>query len=552
MRDRVITKAHFDYANKFVKILGFCNLSDYGKHIPYANLKYSQDDICESLNKTIDIFKALFPLDSFNLRKIHYEFKNIDQVIGFFKKVMTYLSIPYEMIRVRGAFYLRLIQPKTFLYNEYIYNMQQKREMPENKFGRSFFKINDDVTTSLPKGNEIASEELKNILLPKPNNNNPFPVDEPLGFKEIIETLEKDPVQRSVIINKNAILSEFTDFSYFTTLELCALVNGEATNLPIGCEIFLTVGGQFLTYHVVENENKPYIFELNFPNSHFFMYHKLILNIKGPAHTLYNIVLNGWKTYTEWNINKPLVLNHDPKYYDPSINFEWRILAGMVNCSIYRNSDKIPIDKKTLQDYFNENKVTTAKYTYTINKTKCPNNESIDEVKEFLGLNVNNDDYLSTFSFGLMLLIEAGMYKPNNTIYDFVQTNKHTELKFSHVENIEDSDMCILYYPIDRTCDAIGKIEFKKPINQEVALDFYNNFKKTDIGIINSNNKSINFKNCYYLLNKKSNTIFLRVHVDKHYIYELLDLDIIIGEIYYDTEPRRHIYHFANYHIEQI
>ena len=131
MRDRIITESHFNYANKFVKILGFDGLTDWGKQIPYANLKTSQDQICVALNKTLDIFKALFPQDSFNLRKIHYKFENIDQVLGFFKKVMSWLSIPYEMVRLRGAFYLRLIQQKTSLYNEYISRMEKNREMPQ-------------------------------------------------------------------------------------------------------------------------------------------------------------------------------------------------------------------------------------------------------------------------------------------------------------------------------------------------------------------------------------------------------------------------------------
>ena len=86
MRNKIITESHYNYANKFVKILGFINLTDWDNQISYTNLKTSQIKICQSLNKTLEIFKILFPQDSFNLRKIHYKFENIDQVLGFFKK----------------------------------------------------------------------------------------------------------------------------------------------------------------------------------------------------------------------------------------------------------------------------------------------------------------------------------------------------------------------------------------------------------------------------------------------------------------------------------
>lgn len=48
MRNKIITEMHYDYANELVK--------------------------------TIELFKKLFPLDSFDLRKINYSFLNLKKI----------------------------------------------------------------------------------------------------------------------------------------------------------------------------------------------------------------------------------------------------------------------------------------------------------------------------------------------------------------------------------------------------------------------------------------------------------------------------------------
>lgn len=126
MKTKTITLDHFEYLNNLVKILGFKNLADYDSIFSYKELQLNQINICQNCNTTLDKFKKLFPLDGFDLRKISYNFQNIDQVIGFTRKVFFYLNVPFEYENK----HMRLIQQNN-LYNQYI-KMLNPRDIPEN------------------------------------------------------------------------------------------------------------------------------------------------------------------------------------------------------------------------------------------------------------------------------------------------------------------------------------------------------------------------------------------------------------------------------------
>ena len=113
MKNKTITHEHFDYVNKIVIILGFNNLGDFNKMVSYGALKSSHKTICDEVNKTLDNFKSIYPQNEFNLRKHNYAFENIDQVIGFVKKLFAYLNIPWQYNRVKGEFNMRDIPQNT-------------------------------------------------------------------------------------------------------------------------------------------------------------------------------------------------------------------------------------------------------------------------------------------------------------------------------------------------------------------------------------------------------------------------------------------------------
>lgn len=100
MKDKTLTEKHFDYVNDQVKILGFKNLADFDTIIPYNKLKSSQEIICKHSNDLLIWFKKLFPQEGFDLRKINYIFVNIDQIIGFIKKLFIFMGINYNYSRI--------------------------------------------------------------------------------------------------------------------------------------------------------------------------------------------------------------------------------------------------------------------------------------------------------------------------------------------------------------------------------------------------------------------------------------------------------------------
>jgi hypothetical protein len=610
MKDRIITETHYNYANKFVKILGFDDLADYGRQVGYTVLKESQDAVCIALNKTLDVFKALFPQDGFNLRKIHYKFENIDQVLGFFKKVMTYLGIPHETIRVRGAFYLRLIPQKTSLYNEYIYRMQEKREMPQKKklesnsnlasgkeikledsvspwfestiepdkntnkwsfsseacFEGSLEKVkltkeeskyytsdgphlclplNEEVTfgpeAMLPMGNPAYDKSLDAVednFVPKSN-----PLNDCIKFSAILQK-ENYPVSRIYLTGPEINLSDFKEFKYISSIEVFGLECSKPYPLHQGTEIIAKVGGTILQKQIVSNpieSGSGFIFNLDFPNSFFYEYHKLQLQIKNTRFSLFQINMKGKNFLKKYPTNKFIITDHDPKYYNPSRGYEWRIAHGMCGCSIWDENTQTSINyEDILKSYFSNNQVTQLKEIY-----QYPN------PIEFNGLEIANKDNLeSDCNLGLMLLVMyPNLYKSHCS---FILINTLTQLKFSFIESYPagqafgegpTSSIHSLYYSIERSCDAIAKIEIPENfvLNYQVTISLFDGTDLVPVGTFDSSNRSVRLEQFYYLISRGSRDTFLVIQVPSSELYQWLQINLIFGQVYLDSPERRHV-----------
>ncbi len=695
MKDRIITESHFNYANKFVKILGFNDLADYGRQVGYTVLKEFQDDICTALNKTLDVFKALFPQDGFNLRKIHYKFENIDQVLGFFKKVMTYLSIPFEMIRVRGAFYLRLIPQKTSLYNEYIYRMQEKREMPLKLISEPVANfiikeqnnnlINEEINNSvledgaivghfedaepiekyqirsnLPSSNIVVTPwggesnsvsqtilndekvepkqkyEIRSTLpssnivvtpwggesnsvsqtipnderaeptqkyqiratLPSSNivvtpwggendsvsqkedisytpvfsNKGPhlsLPLNEEVTFgpearlpmcnpayAHILDEiedgfipksnslndcikfsaiLEKEnlPVARNYLTGPEVNLSNFKDFGYITSIEVFGIEGGKKIPLQQGTEIIAHVSIQLLQKQIVSNSvESGYIFNLDFPNSYFYIYHDLKLQIKNTRYSLFQINIKGKKFLKKYPTNQFIITDHDPKYYNKSKGYEWRIAHGMCGCSIWEGTQLDNINHESvLKSYFTNNQVTQLKEIYPY-----------PTPTEFNGLEIANTEHLeSGYNLGLSLLISyPDFYKSHCA---FVLINELKKLNFSFIETNESSSIHSLYYPINHFYDAIAKIEIPNnfKLDYEVKLSLFDGVDLIPVGVFDQLNRSIRLEQSYYLLTRGSRNVFLIIQVPNTELYQWLQVNIIFGAVLLNSLERRHV-----------
>lgn len=549
MRDRVITESHFNYANKFVKILGFNGLIDWTKQIPYANLKTSQDEICQSINKTLDIFKALFPQDSFNLRKIHYKFENIDQVLGFFKKVMSWLSIPYEMVRLRGAFYLRLTQQKTSLYNEYISRMEQIREMPQKftpptptlTYTPTHIKVPDQQMNSsimfsnnlvLPSGNIVQDANLNNIDIPNPNTSNPFVLEKSHKFSKVLQTYPKTNISKTVLVKSDILLSAFKDINYIESIEILGVKGGLSCPLYTNTYISAYVSEKTLVHEQIIQESdqtNPYIFHLDFPNSFFYEYHSLELKISNSGFELFRIKINGYKFSKKITNLSGLFTDHDPKYYDEETGYQWNILNGMIGCSIIGKKMTGFDHENLLQKYEKQGLLTVMSQTYLL-----------PEPITWTGLSVDNDDNLNNISYGLVLLESAKLKN-----YNFVMSNVILNIKFRFIEPSENS--CSIYYVIPRSSDAIGKIKLTNDtinkITQHTSIkaSICNDLETIPIGSLDNSNTYILLDNFYYLVNKQHITNYLVLEVSSVNIHKWMQIDLIFGILFFNRAERRQI-----------
>ncbi len=694
MKERLLTESHYNYANKFVKILGFDDLADYGRQVGYTVLKESQDLICVSLNKTLDVFKALFPQDGFNLRKIHYKFENIDQVLGFFKKVMVYLGIPHETIRVRGAFYLRLIPQKTSLYNEYIYRMQEKREMPL-KIKPEPVGNTDSISNKLLKEPVGNTDSISNKLLKEPNSNstsetnsnncyqlrstipssdiiitpwcssnesceldstntnliNPptstksnegllgfkcwdpskdnsdlgpwtlegipseflqaaqgtpliksesksdsdnfykpsseqqiqltrLPLDRefdfsdpearlPMGNLAYDESLDgiadgfvpksnpiNDCIRFSYILKKedwsvvksyltgpDVNLSNFKEFGYISSIEIFGLEGTKLCPLQQGTEIIALIHDQIVQKQIVSSDFNPepgsgFMFNLDFPNSFFYIYHELKLKIQNTRYNLFKINMKGKKFLGKYPTNKFIITDHDPKYYDPSRGYEWRIAHGMCGCSRWdesRSYSSLNYDD-ILKGYFDNNQVIQLKEVYPY-----PNPTELN------GIEIDNKDNLNYgLSLGLSLLITWPKYYKSVSECFFVLSNAISNLKFSFI--VPDSDSSntsihSLYYPIKNSSDAIAKIEIPDgfSFNYQVTMSLFDGSSLVPVGTFDQTNRSIRFDKFYYLLPRVTRDVFLIIQVPNSELYQWLQVNLIFGEVFLDTQPRRQV-----------
>jgi hypothetical protein len=127
---KTMTFLHYDYANNIIKIFGFSSIIDYQTKIQYSKLVKNEKEICEKINEKMNILKENFLLNEFDLGRIKYSLINIDQAIGFFKKLLNYLSISIECFREKKDIVMCL-KPINNIYIEYI-NMteiQQKQKV---------------------------------------------------------------------------------------------------------------------------------------------------------------------------------------------------------------------------------------------------------------------------------------------------------------------------------------------------------------------------------------------------------------------------------------
>lgn len=391
MKDKTITYAHFDFANDQIKILGFKNLSDFETKIQYTKLKSEQKYICNKINLSVELFKKIFPQEGFDLRKINYSFDNIDQVLGFIKKLFGFLSIQYNYSRIKGIPTLRLIQPNN-LYNNYIMNL---RNIPQNVFSiisaendekniqksqnlcneQTFEKSNeksdfftiDLVRTNENKYKEINGIDFTNIIT---NDDAKYKI---IKSTELFDKFEKKEISSSYITGNKLNLS-IIPIDWINTINISISENTNNTNntnnncntkcynqlftkLPLGTTISLIIGDDEIILHKIDIDEQKKLEEnnhkliINFPNNFLYEFTvvNLQINLPGNFNKLDNDLYENLTDnkiflfeYTGWIIDNKNILSN---FTNNIIKFDSNKLLSYFNLGIYNCQLKIQIEK---------------------------------------------------------------------------------------------------------------------------------------------------------------------------------------------------------------
>lgn len=270
MKDKTITDEHFDYTNELVKILGFNSLCDFETSISYDLMKKNQNDICNKFTNSLCEFKKLFSQEGFELRKISYKFENIDQVIGFLKKLFCYLSIGFDYSRVRGVRVMRLIQPNN-LYNNYIIKM---RKNPQNLNLCEKKSIEDNSVENLVVQDDLAEDSMSDVQsiklflenIPESTLTEGNVIYNTQSMKKILEKLVKINVSKKNIVKKR------TEISYIDVdwIENITLSKFNKTNITIGTTLSLIIGNNEIIIYTFDKDTPKQKINVCFPNNFIY------------------------------------------------------------------------------------------------------------------------------------------------------------------------------------------------------------------------------------------------------------------------------------------
>lgn len=504
MKDKTISETHYDYANELTKILGFKNLADFETQISYTNLKENEENICKEFNKRIDLFKKLFPQEGFDLRKINNVFKTIDQIIGFYKKILNYLFIAYNFYRKKGISTMRLI-PQNNLYNNYIMKM---REIPQNS-------------------NNILEQKEVNICKNQIDMQNPN--EKMISMKNVLNYLLNKSIEKKYIISKNSItLNIIKSFDYFNWIKIRKSENRKLTEKTI---IELSIGGTiYLSKEINSNDNFDcsdyFKFEIDLPNNILYRYHDIILSIYdfNNSDNTFELIINGkqFKTTIPKNIfDSNIVFDHDIKWYDIENNKRCVSCAGIFNNS---NSikDKIYYEENDIIDLFKFFQKDSKVNFKTIKINNCEETCVILDIN-LKKLSIKKDNIKLLDPLKYLVSPKFREYLKNNNLikstdFSFCSNIYNSDSNTHNICEIINSNICKLYYIIYRNCDLIKHfdIEFIKKMSNEIY--------DIDCEILLDTTILYNFKNIKINENK------LRIDIPND---ELINLTILQNNVLY-------------------
>ena len=479
MKDKTIKNIHFDYANELVKILGFRNLSDFEYSISYDLLKKNQEKICFEFNKTIDEFKKLFPQEGFDLRKIQYSFKTIDQIIGFIKKLFNYLKITWNYSKKNGIPKMRLIPPNN-LYNDYIMNM---RNNPLN------FDLKKNTIVEL---NENVEKFLNEIPL---NLSEPNKPNETIKMSILIDKFEKIKLTKKYVVKEVFKLQEF-EMDWIENIKILIFTENIEKKLPLGTIIYLSHEQENIIIYKVDetttNEDSIKIalpdirifddkYGLSVTNFAIYLPHEEYKKYINEIH--FEIEVEGYNIQNKKSLIEEIDLNNDIIEFDHQLfyskqGFDLGIFKNKI-CSQISKIGNLQNDSETPVDYNNFSSL-SSNFKHVREKTI-------------------NMKYIMNYllhPFGLKYIIYDSFNLKKLTSFDYlycvkIRNTDETKLSNECVVQLLINDTIVLHYEIT------DETRFDSDNYYEFSIDFLNKLFDSSLTLQICKNKDNYNSMCY-------------------------------------------------------
>lgn len=536
------TNEQYKYANNIIIIFGFQNITDYTTVVSYTNLKNNTQKICENVNNTMLEFKKLFNLKKFDLARINYNFKTINQVYSFFKKLLNELSIPYEIYKQKQQNYLRLIQTN-ILYINNIMNMADIGHLsnPIN-FMLGSLDSNDSNLNIANISNNVSQIKIHKL-------------------SEIVEKYGKKPVIKEFLFMDTFNLSSLNYiFDCITEIDIDVydknVNNGNNTKLLYA--VRLSWMEKEIFYEKTVNLQNNCLIDKTLIPIYFCKYQAFYLSCKHATNTLFKVKITGFKFKStiplHYHNDKILIDIFNTTKTEKNELFACQGMLGFKYSTATINEVIEDINKEEMSDYFNKDNYYCKNLNYYKKNNKiserllkiCDNdvlittiNNSVDDIK-----NVVNKHYIDLLYFTIL-----GKYAEYNCSFLSENiTTKNCGLEVNVFCNLSKYDYSIinnntikLMYTIDRRADLMTKIiinnNFTKCYDMKININFDNN----DIyeSIMSTLKLSpIIFDEPIKLINKLCKNIYLTIEIPIEHINEWSFLTYELTHVYLPNNIR--------------
>jgi hypothetical protein len=536
------TNEQYKYANNIIIIFGFQNITDYTTVVSYTHLKNNTKKICENVNGTMLEFKKLFNLKKFDLARIDYNFTTLNQVYSFFKKLLSELSIPYEIYKQKQQNYLRLIQTNIL----YINNIMNMSDIGNPINSRQFL-------LGSPNSND-CDLNIANIS----NNMSQIKIHK---LSEIVEKYGKKPITKEFLSTDTFNLSKL-DYIFDCITEIDIDVYDKNLNNENNTKLLYSVTLSWFVneifYEKTVNLQNNCLIDKTLIPIYFCKYQHFYLSCKHATNTLFKVKITGLKFKSTiplyYHNDKILVDVFNTTKTEKNELFTSHGMLGFKYSTATVNEVIEDIKKEEMTDYFNKDNYYCKNLNYYKKNNKisermlkiCDNdvlittiNNTIDDIT-----NVVNKYYIDLLYFNILSKYAEHnrSFLSENTITKnyglevnvFCNSSKYD---YSMINN----NLIKLVYTIDRQADLMTKIiinnNFTKCYDMKININFDNN-NIYENNISTSKLLPIIFDEPIKLINKLCKNIYLTIEIPIEHINEWSFLTYELTHIYLPNNIR--------------